>query len=156
MLVEMRQRVGVRAGWATAAALGLISAWGCAPKTAPPPSSPGTAPATSTAPVGPAGQPTSAIPAPSSSPTATISEEAIRAHLEFLASDALNGRGSGTRDEWLAAMYVASQFRLWGLEPMGDAGGYVQTIELGSAQATAPPVLTAGRLKLSHGRDMLG
>ena len=88
-------------------------------------------------------------------PASTIKEEAIRAHLEFLASDALNGRGSGTRDEWLAAMYVASQFRLWGLEPMGDAGGYVQTIELGSAQATAPPVLTAGSLKLSHGREML-
>ena len=32
----------------------------------------------------------------------------IRAHMEFLASDALNGRGSGTRDEWITATYVAS------------------------------------------------
>lgn len=37
-----------------------------------------------------------------------VSEASVRAHLEFLASDALNGRGSGTRDEqidplaWLA------------------------------------------------------
>jgi peptidase M28-like protein len=155
MLVEMQQLVGVRPVWATAAALGLITAWGCAPKTASPASSPGTTPTVSTAPVRAAGAPTPAVPAPGAPTATTISEEAIRAHLEFLASDALNGRGSGTRDEWLAAMYVASQFRLWGLEPMGDAGGYVQTIELGSAQATAPPVLAAGSLKLSHGREML-
>ena len=55
--------------------------------------------------------------------------------MEFLASDALNGRGSGTRDEWIAATYIASQFRLWGLEPMGDEGGYVQAIEMGFTEA---------------------
>ena len=66
-----------------------------------------------------------------------ITEAAIRAHMEFLASDALNGRGSGTRDEWIAATYIASQFRLWGLEPMGDDGGFVQQIEMAGAQATA-------------------
>jgi Peptidase family M28 len=87
--------------------------------------------------------------------TAIITESSIRAHLEFLASDALNGRGSGTRDEWLAATYVASQFREWGLEPMGDDAGFVQTIEMGTAQATAPPVLTVGNAKLTHGREML-
>ena len=74
----------------------------------------------------------------------TITEQSIRAHLEFLASDALNGRGSGTRDEWLAATYIASQFRLWGLEPMGDNGGYVQTIEMSAGQAASAPVLAVG------------
>ena len=85
----------------------------------------------------------------------TISEQSIRAHLEFLASDALNGRGSGTRDEWLAATYIASQFRLWGLEPMGDGGGYVQTVEMSTGQASSAPVLTVGHLALTHGREML-
>ena len=85
---------------------------------------------------------------------ATITERTIRAHMEFLASDALNGRGSGTRDEWIAATYIASQFRAWGLEPMGDAGGYVQTIEMGFTEAVAP-ALTAGALTFVHGRDML-
>ncbi len=94
-------------------------------------------------------------PAAAGAASGTITEQGIRAHLEFLASDALNGRGSGTRDEWLAASYVASQFRLWGLEPMGDAGGYVQTIEMGTTQATAAPTLKAGGTTLTHGREML-
>jgi aminopeptidase YwaD len=75
--------------------------------------------------------------------------------MEFLASDALNGRGSGTRDEWIAATYIASAFRRWGLEPMGDDGGYVQTVEMSRAEATAPPVLTAGSLRATHGKEMV-
>ena len=88
-------------------------------------------------------------PRPSVAPAAAnaapaVTEATIRAHLEFLASDALNGRGSGTRDEWIAATYVASQFRKWGLEPMGDDGGYVQQIEMARhrgrrAADAAPP-----------------
>ena len=58
-----------------------------------------------------------------------ISEISIRSHMGFLASDALNGRGSGTRDEWITATYIASCLRQWGIEPLGDAGDYVQTIE---------------------------
>ncbi len=94
--------------------------------------------------------------APQAPPAAgVISETSIRAHMEFLASDALNGRGSGTRDEWIAATYIASQFRRWGLEPFGDAGGYVQQIEMAGAEALAPPTLAAGALTLTHGREML-
>jgi hypothetical protein len=58
-----------------------------------------------------------------------ISETSVRGHMGFLASDALNGRGSGTRDEWITAKYIASQLRQWGIEPLGDAGDYVQTID---------------------------
>jgi aminopeptidase YwaD len=50
----------------------------------------------------------------------------IRAHEEFLASDALRGRGSATEDEWLAAVYVASQFRQYGIDPAGADGSYLQ------------------------------
>lgn len=48
--------------------------------------------------------------------------------MEFLAGDALNGRGSGTRDEFIAVTYAAALMRRFGLEPMGDAGGFIQTI----------------------------
>jgi Zn-dependent M28 family amino/carboxypeptidase len=48
--------------------------------------------------------------------------------MEFLAGDALNGRGSGTRDEWLAASYAAACMRRLGLEPLGDDGGFVQAV----------------------------
>jgi hypothetical protein len=58
-----------------------------------------------------------------------VTEVSVRAHMEFLASDAMNGRGSGTRDEWIAAEYIAAHLRVLGLEPLGDAGQYVQTID---------------------------
>jgi hypothetical protein len=56
-----------------------------------------------------------------------ITEASVRAHMEFLAGDALNGRGSGTRDEWIAASYAAAQMRRLGLEPL-TADGYVQVV----------------------------
>lgn len=98
---------------------------------------------------------------------AAITEASIRGHMEFLASDALNGRGSGTRDEWIAAEYIASQLRQWGLEPGGDlapapAAGqprqprsFVQRIELRGVESTAPPVLTIGSMTLTHGKEMI-
>src|SRR6185369_17921511 len=44
------------------------------------------------------------------------SADAIRAHMRFLASDALEGRGTGTRGYAVAADYVAAQFRSYGLD----------------------------------------
>ena len=85
----------------------------------------------------------------------SITETSLRAHLEFLASDALNGRASNTRDEWIAASYIASQFRLWDLEPMGDNGGYVQAAEIIRETMAAPAVLSAGTNRFTHGKDML-
>jgi hypothetical protein len=57
-----------------------------------------------------------------------VCERCIRAHEEFLASDALQGRGSGTHDELVAATYVASQLRQYGIEPAGDNGGFIQRL----------------------------
>ena len=48
----------------------------------------------------------------------------------FLADDELHGRGSGTRDEHLAALFAASQFQSLGLEPGGDRGSYIQRSQL--------------------------
>lgn len=91
---------------------------------------------------------------------AAITEGSIRGHMEFLAGDALNGRGSGTRDEWIAAEYIASHMRRWGLEPLGDRRqgqprSFVQEIELRAVESTAPPVLTAGPMTLTHGKEMI-
>ena len=44
------------------------------------------------------------------------SPDAIRAHMRFLSSDMLEGRGTGTRGYAVAAEYVAAQFRTYGLE----------------------------------------
>jgi peptidase M28-like protein len=71
-----------------------------------------------------------------------VTEPAVRAHLEFLASDAMNGRGSMTRDEQLAAEYVAAQFRALGLESVDGAGHYVQTIAISNRAVSGKPTLT--------------
>jgi aminopeptidase-like protein len=66
--------------------------------------------------------------APSQSQTSARDMDQIRGAMEFLASDALQGRGSGTHDELLAATYLASQLRQIGIEPAGDGGGYLQNV----------------------------
>ncbi len=66
-----------------------------------------------------------------SSPSAAVFCKAcVRAELGFLASDELHGRGSGTRDEHLAALYAASLFQSFGLAPEGENGGYIQRAPL--------------------------
>ncbi|HKD79780.1 MAG TPA: M20/M25/M40 family metallo-hydrolase [Candidatus Angelobacter sp.] len=68
-----------------------------------------------------------ALPLPAQQATVRDADE-IRGAMEFLASDALQGRGSGTHDELLAATYLASELRQIGIEPLGDDGGYIQNV----------------------------
>jgi Zn-dependent M28 family amino/carboxypeptidase len=65
----------------------------------------------------------------------------LRAHLEFLADDALEGRKPGTRGGETAAKYIASQFERLGLEPAGDSGTYFQRVQIISL--TPEPTLAA-------------
>ena len=57
-----------------------------------------------------------------------IRPEALRAHMEFLADDLLEGRGTGTRGFQLAANYVRAQFEAMGLKPGGVSGSYFQNV----------------------------
>lgn len=72
----------------------------------------------------------SAASAESPHPAAGIRPDAIRTHVEFLADDLLEGRGAGSRGYDIAAAYVAAQFRLYGLEPAGDDGSFLQHFDL--------------------------
>ncbi len=56
--------------------------------------------------------------------------ERIAAHVKFLSSDSLEGRGVATRGEVLATEYIATQFALAGLQPVGDGGTYFQKVSL--------------------------
>ncbi|HEY0160427.1 MAG TPA: M28 family metallopeptidase [Thermoanaerobaculia bacterium] len=56
-----------------------------------------------------------------------FSAGAIRAHMTFLASDLLEGRGTATRGYRIAAEYVAAQYALGGLEP-GANGSWYQDV----------------------------
>jgi Zn-dependent M28 family amino/carboxypeptidase len=56
--------------------------------------------------------------------------EKIRAHVKFLSSDLLEGRGTGQRGGDIAAEYIATQFALDGLKPAGDDGTYFQNVPM--------------------------
>ena len=57
-------------------------------------------------------------------------QAAMKAHVLFLASDAMKGREAGSPEYDIAAQYVASRFYAAGLRPGGDAGGYLQKVPL--------------------------
>jgi len=59
-----------------------------------------------------------------------ISGERIRAHVKFLSSDLLEGRGVAVRGGDLATEYIASQFAVGGAKPAGDGGTYFQKVPL--------------------------
>jgi hypothetical protein len=62
----------------------------------------------------------------------SLLQHEVRADMNFLADDELHGRGSATRDEHIAALFVASQFQSLGLEPGGDNGTFIQKAALPS------------------------
>ena len=67
------------------------------------------------------------LPEPS---TPAIALEELRAHVRWLSSDELEGRGTGTPSIDLAAEYIAREFARYGLEPGGEHGTYFQTFEV--------------------------
>lgn len=68
------------------------------------------------------------IPADVQSAMDHFSKSALRANMRFLADDLLEGRGTGTRGQEIAAHYVAAQFEAFGLEPGGAKGSYFQPV----------------------------
>ena len=68
---------------------------------------------------------------------ASIDPERIRAHVQFLSDDLLEGRYPGLRGGELAAKYIATQFALDGLKPAGDNGTYFQNINFVGMKARA-------------------
>ena len=59
-----------------------------------------------------------------------IDEASLRAHVEYLASDALEGRAVGRPGNDKAAEYIVKQFKEAGLKPAGDGAGYHQLFPL--------------------------
>lgn len=57
----------------------------------------------------------------------SITANALRAHVRFLASDLLEGRGTPSRGLDLAAEYIATQFDRIGLNPAGEDGFFQTT-----------------------------
>ncbi len=63
-----------------------------------------------------------------------ITADAIKGQLEFLSSDWMEGRATSEKGSYLAADYIASMFKVFGVAPAGDAGSFG-----GRMQRMAPP-----------------
>jgi hypothetical protein len=88
-----------------------------------------------------------AAPAPQSGDAAA---QRVRADVEFLASDLLEGRDTGSRGYDIAAAYVASQFRAIGLEPGGTGGSWYQQVPFRRASHAEQP-----KASLAIGSDVV-
>ena len=59
-----------------------------------------------------------------------LSAERYAAHVSFLASDDMKGRGNGSPELERAGDYLEPQFRMSGLKPAGDDGSYFQKLQV--------------------------
>jgi len=93
-------------------------------------------------------------------PPAQVCGECIRKNLEFLASDEMRGRKSGSEDEHRAAVYIGEKLKAYGIQPaVGD--GFVQKVPLTKRTINVSPTLvftppeTKSPTTLTFGKDFL-
>lgn len=58
----------------------------------------------------------------------------LRTNLEFIASDELEGRDTGSKGARVAAKFIASRLKQYGIKPFGDDSTYFQNFELQSTK----------------------
>ncbi len=83
----------------------------------------------------------------------TITEGKIKSHIYFLASDALKGRDTGSPELDIAAEYIASRFREYGVEPVN--GSYFQEVPFKKVTPPSQGIINTGDLTLAVGDDVL-
>jgi Zn-dependent M28 family amino/carboxypeptidase len=84
-----------------------------------------------------------------------ISGPRLRAHVEFLAADLLEGRGTGERGGELAAAYLASQLAVAGAKPPFN-GSWYQPVALTGVAMQASSKLTVQSLEFRFPGDFVG
>ena len=72
--------------------------------------------------------------APGKAPAAVVKEAPLRGHLAFLASDAMEGRGTGQRGGELTVTYLESQAMAVGLKP-GNGSSYRQEVKIAGVRS---------------------
>jgi hypothetical protein len=91
-------------------------------------------------------------------PPSRVCAECVKAHMDYLAGDALKGRGCATGDEHLAARYIEGELQRAGVSPVFP-DGMRQPVALEIQIPSAPPVFyvatAAGTLRWGFGADLL-
>lgn len=74
-----------------------------------------------------------------------ITEDVLRGHTRFLASDLLEGRAPASRGDRLAQEYIQAQMEALGLEPGAPEGGWIQKVPLVGIVGKVPEKLSVSR-----------
>lgn len=82
------------------------------------------------------------LPPGASAAMHSVNDDRIREDIKYLASDELEGRGTGARGGDMAAHYIATQFEKAGLKPLGDKGTYLQNVPMVGIATQAESTLT--------------
>ncbi|MBA4048376.1 MAG: peptidase M28, partial [Sphingomonas sp.] len=82
--------------------------------------------------------------------------ESVMAHEKFLAGPELRGRASASRDEAIAAAYVAAQFAQFGLKPAPGMTGHLQTAKVIRLAMKGPATLSVDGAPLPGFTLLLG
>jgi hypothetical protein len=94
---------------------------------------------------------------PAAAQDLTPAEAALKAHVAFLASDAMRGRDTGSPELAVAEQYVAAQMLAAGLKPAGPNGAWLQPVPLVSFKGADHGSLTlrrgAAATALEWGKD---
>jgi Zn-dependent M28 family amino/carboxypeptidase len=97
--------------------------------------------------------PAQSTAAPETRVVRSLRAETLWSSLRFLADDLLEGRGTGTRGAELAALYIASQFELMGLEPAGEGGTWFHQVPIVTLNPAA--TMSAGSRTLAYRDDFV-
>ncbi|HEV8608486.1 MAG TPA: M28 family peptidase [Thermoanaerobaculia bacterium] len=92
-----------------------------------------------------AATPASPVTAAEKTAAQAITENAIRGHVRFLASDLLEGRAPASRGDRLAQQYVQAQMEAIGLQPGAPDGGWLQKVSLVGITGRIPEKLSVAK-----------
>ena len=100
------------------------------------------------------------VPKPVITALEQVQPAAIKAHIAYLADDRLLGRQVGTPGYQMAVDYVTQQLKVLGVQPAGDAGTFVQKVQLRRAFLQPGAIFAAhdvqgATLPLTAGQDYI-
>lgn len=99
------------------------------------------------------------VSAAEKSAASAITQDVIRAHTRFLASDLLGGRAPASEGDRLSQEYLATEMQALGLKPAAPEGGYIQKVPLVGITGKAPDSLaiagTGKSLDLKYRDDFI-
>lgn len=93
-------------------------------------------------------------PALAASPSSSITPDAVKAHVSFLADDLLEGRDTGSRGHEIAARYVATEFAGMGLKPAVKDDWY-QRVPMVEVKPNADAQFVLGGKAYEHRKDVI-